>query len=131
MQTDKIQNDKQQPVILFADDDAICLEVGLKILERLGYQTLGARDGQEAIDLYLENQREVELVILDMKMPYNGCTTFIKLKKINADVKVLITSGYAKDKQIRELMKKGCNGFILKPFGINDLSQKISGILNE
>ena len=131
MQTDKKQNYEQQPVILFADDDAICLEVGLKILQKLGYKALGARDGKEAIEVFLNNQREVELVILDMKMPYNGCTAFLQLKKINASVKVLIASGYAKDEQIRELIELGCNGFILKPFSINELSRKISGILNE
>ena len=131
MQTDKKQNYEQQPVILFADDDAICLEVGLKILQKLGYKALGARDGKEAIEVFLNNQREVELVILDMKMPYNGCTAFLQLKKINDSVKVLIASGYAKDEQIRELIELGCNGFILKPFSINELSQKISGILNE
>ena len=131
MQTDKKENDIRQPVILFADDDAICLEVGLKILQKLGYKALGARDGKEAIEVFLNNQREVELVILDMKMPYNGCTAFLQLKKINASVKVLIASGYAKDEQIRELIELGCNGFILKPFSINELSRKISGILNE
>ena len=131
MPIDKKKNYEQQPVILFADDDAICLEVGLKILQKLGYKALGAKDGKEAIEVFLNNQREVKLVILDMKMPYNGCTAFFQLKKINASVKVLIASGYAKDQQIRELMKQGCNGFILKPFSINELSRKISGILNE
>jgi CheY-like chemotaxis protein len=131
METAKIENYEQQPVILFADDDSICLEVGLKILQKLGYKTLGARDGKEAIEVFLNNQKEVKLVILDMKMPYNGCSAFIQLKKINASVKVLIASGYAKDRQIRELMEQGCNGFILKPFSINELSRKISEILNE
>ena len=130
MQTDKKENDERQPVILFADDDAICLEVGLKILQKLGYKALGARDGKEAIEVFLNNQKEVALVILDMKMPYNGCNAFLQLKKINASVKVLIASGYAKDEQIRELIELGCNGFILKPFSINELSRKISGILN-
>ena len=131
MQTDKKQNYEQQPAILFADDDAICLEVGLKILQKLGYKALGARDGIEAIEVFLNNQREVKLVILDMKMPYNGCTAFLRLKKINASVKVLIASGYANDEQISKLIELGCNGFIHKPFSINELSRKISGILNE
>jgi two-component system, cell cycle sensor histidine kinase and response regulator CckA len=131
MQTEKKENYEPQPVILFADDDAICLEVGLKILHKLGYKALGARDGKEAIEVFLNFQKEVNLVILDMKMPYNGCAAFIQLKKINASVKVLIASGYAKDQQIRELMEQGCNGFILKPFSINELSRKILDILNE
>ncbi len=131
MQTDKKKNDKQQPVILFADDDAICLDVGVKMLQNLGYKVLDARDGQEAIEVFLNNQSEVDLVILDMRMPYNGGTTFYQLKKINANVKVLIASGYAKDLQIKEMMEQGCSGFIQKPFNIKSLSQKIMNVLND
>ena len=130
MQTDKKKNKKRQPVILFADDDKMCLEVGVKMLQKLGCKVLDARDGQEAIEVFLYYQSEVNLVILDMKMPYNGSDTFSQLKKINANVKVLIASGYAEDQQIREMMKQGCSGFIQKPFSINALSQKIMNILN-
>jgi CheY-like chemotaxis protein len=130
MQTDKKKNDGRQPVILYADDDAICLDVGVKILQKLGYKVLDARNGQEAIEVFLNYQSEVNLVILDMKMPYNGGIAFSQLKKINANVKVLIASGYAKDQQIREMMEQGCSGFIQKPFSINALSQKILNILN-
>ncbi len=63
-------------------------------------------------------------------MPHSGGATFFQLKKINAKVKVLIASGYAKDGQIREMIEQGCSGFIQKPFGINELSQKIMKVLN-
>jgi len=105
--------------------------VGVKILQNLGYVVLEARDGREAIEVFRNNQSEVDLVILDMKMPYNGGNAFLQLKKINADVKVLIASGYAKDQQIKEMMEHGCSGFIQKPFSINALSQKIMNILND
>ncbi len=131
MQTDKKGNDERQPVILYADDDAICLEVGVKILQNLGYKVLDARDGREAVEVFLNNQSEVNLVILDMKMPYNGGNAFFQLKKISANVKVLIASGYAKDRQIKEMMEQGCCGFIQKPFSINALSQKIMNVLND
>ena len=131
MQTDKKGNDERQSVILYADDDPICLEVGVKILETLGYKVLNARDGREAIEVFLNNQSEVNLVILDMRMPYNGGTAFFQLKKISTNVKVLIASGYAKDEQIEEMMEQGCCGFIQKPFSINALSQKIMNILDD
>jgi len=131
MHTDKKKNDGQQPVILFADDDVMCLEVGVKILQKLGYKVLDAQNGQEAIEIFLNNQNEVNLVILDMKMPYNGGKTFFQLKKISTNVKILIASGYAEDQQIREMMKQGCSGFIQKPFSITALSQKIMNILND
>ena len=131
MQTNKKENNERQPVILFADDDATCLDVGVKILESLGYNVLEARDGQEAIEVFLNNQSEVDLVILDMKMPYNGGTTFLELKKINANVRVVIASGYAKDQQIKEMMEKGCRGFIQKPFSIKSLSHIIKNALSD
>jgi len=130
MQTDMKENEERQSVILFADDDPVCLDVGIEILQKLGFKVLNARDGQEAIEVFLNNQREVDLVILDMKMPYNGGKAFSQLKKINANVKVLIASGYVKDQKIREMMEQGCRGFIQKPFSINALSQKIMNILN-
>ena len=131
MQTDKKGNDERQPVILYADDDAICLEIGVKFLRTLGYKVLEARDGREAIEVFLNNQIEVDLVILDMRMPFNGGKAFFQLKKISANVKVLIASGYAKDEKIEEMMEQGCCGFIQKPFSINALSQKIMNILTD
>jgi DNA-binding NtrC family response regulator len=131
MQTDKKGNDERQPVILYADDDAICLEIGVKFLRTLGYKVLEARDGREAIEVFLNNQSEVNLVILDMRMPFNGGNAFFQLKKIDTNVKILIASGYAKDERIKEMMEQGCCGFIQKPFSIDALSQKIMNILND
>ena len=129
MKTEKKENEKRRPMIIFADDDAICLDVGMRMLQKLGYIVLDAKDGKEAIEVFLNNQGEVDLVILDMKMPFNGGTAFSQLQKINANVKVIIASGYAEDQQIREMMKKGCSGFIQKPFSIDVLSHKIMNVL--
>ena len=119
----------KQSVILIADDDDLCLDVGVKMLQKLGYEVLDARDGKETIEVFCDNKNEIDLVILDMKMPYNGGTAFSQLQKINANVKVIIASGYAEDQQIREMMEKGCSGFIQKPFSIDVLSHKIMNVL--
>jgi CheY-like chemotaxis protein len=129
MQTEKKENDERRPLIIFADDDAICLDVGTRMLQKLGFSVLVAKDGKEATEVFLNNQSEIDLVILDMKMPYNGGTAFSQLKKINANVKVIIASGYAEDQQIQEMMAKGCCGFIQKPFTIDVLSHKIKKVL--
>ena len=122
MQTNNKENSNQKPVILFADDDDLCLDVGVKILQKLGYSVLQARDGQEALEVFESNKDSVDLVILDMRMPYNGGRAFDQLKQIKSDVKVLIASGYTEDQRIREMFKQGCIGFIQKPFSINVLS---------
>jgi two-component system cell cycle sensor histidine kinase/response regulator CckA len=125
MQTNKKENSNQKPVILFADDDELCLDVGVKILQKLGYSVLRARDGQEALEVFENNKSTVDLVILDMRMPYNGGRAFDQLKQIKSDVKVLIASGYTEDQRIREMFEQGCIGFIQKPFSVNLLSEKV------
>ena len=130
MQVRDEKTENRQPVILFADDDEMCLDVSVQMLQRLGYTILEARDGKEAIKVYENNKDRVDLVILDMRMPYNGGHTFEQLRKINADLKIIITSGYTKDYGVRELEKQGCNGFLQKPFDVKVLSQKIRDALN-
>jgi len=129
MQNDSEENLNRQSVILFADDDEICLDVGVKILQKLGYSVLQAHDGQEALEVFESNKNTVDLVILDMQMPHNGGRAFDQLKQIKSDVKVLIASGYTDDRRIREMFKQGCMGFIEKPFSINTLSKKIAKAL--
>ena len=124
----KSQSDRQA-VILFADDDKLCLDVVMKMLIKLGYTVLNARDGKQALDIFVKNQHIVDLVILDMKMPHNGGKTFEQIKKINADTKIIIASGYTEDQCIREMQNIGCCGFIQKPFSINLLSQQITKAL--
>jgi signal transduction histidine kinase/CheY-like chemotaxis protein len=119
---------KGQEKILLVDDEEGTIQVEELMLKELGYSVLPAMSGQEALQLYTENKPD--LVALDMIMPeMNGKDTYERLKRINPDVKVLLVSGYSLNKQIEELMEKGCNGFIQKPFDIVQLSQKIREVL--
>ncbi len=129
MQSNNKENSNPQSVILFADDDELCLDVGVKILQKLGYSVLQARDGQEALEVFESNKNTVDLVILDMRMPHNGGRAFDQLKQIKSDVKVLIASGFTEDQRIRDMFEQGCIGFIQKPFSINALSKKVSKAL--
>jgi two-component system, cell cycle sensor histidine kinase and response regulator CckA len=70
-------------------------------------------------------------VILDMIMPeMGGGEVFDQLKRIDPRVKVLLASGYSMQGQAREIMNRGCIGFIQKPFTLQDLSIRLLGILN-
>jgi two-component system cell cycle sensor histidine kinase/response regulator CckA len=129
MQVKDETNENRQPVILFADDDKLCLDVIVQMLTRLGYSVLEATDGHEAVEVYKNNQDIVDLVILDLKMPNNGGHSFDQLRKINTDLKIILTSGYTEDIVIRELIKQGCNDFLQKPFDLKILSKKIKDTL--
>lgn len=117
--------------VLLVDDEEMNLDVGMQMLEALGYKVLVARGGKEAIDVYKDNMDDICVVILDMVMPdMAGEETYERLKETNPSVKVLLSSGYSIKGRAHRIMVKGCDGFIQKPFGMKDISQKIRDILN-
>ena len=121
-----------QDTILLVDDEPIIIDVGQKMLERLGYRVVIARSGDEALEVYEKRREEVALVILDMIMPgMGGGETYDRMKTIDSDVRVLLSSGYSIKGQAKEIMDRGCKGFIQKPFTLFDLSMKIREALGE
>ena len=121
-----------EETILLVDDADMVLEVGKDILEALGYTVLLARRGKEAIEIYKNHTEEIAMIILDIVMPgMGGAETYDRLKEINPDSKVLLSSGYSINGQAIEILKQGCDGFIQKPFNIEKLSHKIREILGQ
>ncbi len=117
--------------ILLIDDEVKILEVGKQLLEVLGYEVEAASKGEEAIEIFKRDGKKFDLVVLDMIMPgMGGGEIFDELKKIDPEVKVLLASGYSIDGQASEILAKGCNGFIQKPFSMEKLSEKIKEILS-
>ncbi len=118
--------------VLLVDDEDMIIDIGEKILKMMGYEVITARSGREALKLYKENQAKIDLVVLDMIMPgMSGGETYDRLKGINPNVKVLLSSGYSMDGQASEILKRGCSGFIQKPFRMSHLSQIIREILDK
>jgi PAS domain S-box-containing protein len=116
--------------ILLIDDEATVLTVGGKILKKMGYAVLEARSGIEAIDTFSKHKAKIDLVILDMIMPdMGGGDTYDRIKEIDPRVKVLLSSGYSIEGQAGEIMKRGCDGFIQKPFTATALYQKLKEII--
>ena len=118
--------------VLFVDDEEMIIEVGKPMLEELGYDVLVARGGEEAIKVYEVNKGKIDLVILDMVMPrVDGGDVYNVLKKIDPNVKTLLSSGYSLDEKADTLLNNGCSGFIQKPFNLRRLSQQIKIALTE
>jgi PAS domain S-box-containing protein len=118
--------------LLLVDDEKFIIDIGKQMLESLGYRVYIAGNGQSAVDLYRRNQDEIQLVILDMIMPgMNGVKTYDRLKNLNPEVKVLLASGYSINRDVTELLERGCDGFIQKPFDICQLSRKVNEVLQE
>ena len=123
---------KGTETVLLVDDEDIILDVGEGILKTLGYKVLIARSGKEAIELYKKNKDKIDMVILDMIMPQmGGGETYDRMKEIDPNIKVLLSSGYSINGQATEILKRGCDGFIQKPFTMKDLSKAIREVLDK
>jgi two-component system cell cycle sensor histidine kinase/response regulator CckA len=121
---------KRTEMVLLVDDEEMIREVGRELLESIGCRVLTAGDGKEAIGIYEKNHDTVDMVILDMIMPnMSGGEVYDRLKQIDPDIKVLLLSGYSIEGQAREILARGCNGFIQKPFRVEELSEKMEEIL--
>jgi two-component system cell cycle sensor histidine kinase/response regulator CckA len=108
------------------------IDVGRGLLGELGYTVMAARSGPEALEMYRQNAGRIDIVIMDMIMPgLGGGETFDRLKRINPNVKVLLSSGYSINGQASKIMERGCDGFIQKPFTLMQLSAKIREILDK
>lgn len=120
-----------QETILVVDDEPINISVMLEMLEMLHYRVLPAGSGQEAIAIYMEKKVEIDLVIMDMIMPgISGGRTFDILREINPEVAVILASGYSVEGEARMIIKRGCQGFIQKPFQLQELSRKVREALD-
>ena len=123
---------KGTETILLVDDEEIVLDVGVHLLKALGYTVLKARSGKEAVEIYKSYKDRISMVILDMIMPgMGGGKTFDLMKEMDPDIAVLLSSGYSLDEEAARILKRGCDGFIQKPFDIVALSLKIREILDE
>lgn len=129
-ETQKILFGKE--TVLLLDDEKMVLDVGRPMLEKIGYTVFIADSGKEAIEIYKKGLTDIKLIIIDMIMPeMSGGEVYDELKKIDPDVKVLLSSGYSINGDAEEILARGCNGFIQKPFGMSTLSQKIRMVLDE
>jgi CheY-like chemotaxis protein len=121
---------KGTETILLVDDEAVVLDVGKRMLSALGYEVRVAADGPQALEMFERDSESIDLVVLDMVMPnMNGGEVFDRIRAIHPEVKVLLASGYSLSGEAEEIMQRGCNGFIQKPFNVAQLSRKIRSVL--
>ena len=123
---------KGSETVLLVDDEDMIVDVGTQLLEKLGYKVIVAKSGTEAIEIYKKKRDKIDMVILDMIMPaMNGGETYDMLREINNKIKVLLSSGYSISGQATEILERGCDAFIQKPFNIRDLSEKLREIFDK
>ncbi|MBC8204275.1 PAS domain S-box protein [bacterium] len=118
--------------VLLVDDEEGVRTIGKKILERLEFKVLTARDGKEAVKIYREKPDDIRCVLLDMTMPHmDGEEAFRELRRIRKDVKVILSSGYNEQGATQRFLGKGLAGFIQKPYTVDNVRIKLAEILDK
>ena len=115
--------------ILLADDEAMVLDIGTQMLKRLGFNVIPVESGSKAIETYKEKKDSIDIIILDIVMPdLGGAEVVDAIKTIDPDSKIVLSSGYGKDRKITEMIQN-CHGFIQKPFSMQELSVSLQSIM--
>lgn len=113
--------------IMVVEDEQMVANLARDILLRFGYSVLVVNSGREAIDLYRQRTRDIAAVVLDMVMPeMDGGEVFQRLRAVNPDVKVIVSTGCDCAPDIDKILQQGATGFIQKPFRIAELAEAVS-----
>ena len=118
--------------ILFAEDEVHQLKYMRRVLEREGYRVLGARDGVEAVELHRRHSNEIDLVVLDLRLPkMSGWDAFQEMKREDPQVKALVASAYVTP-EVRSAIDNGqLLGLFVKPYSLDVFLQKVSAALRK
>ncbi len=121
--------------IMVMDDDKMLRDVATSLLEHLGHEVLLAVDGDEAVTQYKELQntnKAIDLIIMDLTIPggMGGQEAVQEILKINANAKVIVSSGYSTDPVMANYGEFGFVASISKPFNLDELSNTLKNVLN-
>jgi CheY-like chemotaxis protein len=116
--------------VLVVDDEEAIQSVTCSLLHRLGFKTITANDGQQAVDVYRKEGPKIDLVLLDLTMPrMSGDEAFTELRKLDPNVCVVISSGYSEIDIATRFAGKGIGGFLQKPYTFTRLRELLSSLL--
>jgi PAS domain S-box-containing protein len=118
--------------ILFVDDEKALVELGLQILERLGYKVTTRTSSVEALELFMAQPDKFDLVITDMTMPnMTGDEFAAKMMKIRNDIPVILCTGYSERISKDKAHEIGIKEFVLKPIIMSDMAFTVRKVLDE
>lgn len=116
--------------VLVVDDEEIIRAVSVSMLEELGYETLVAESGDEALKIFRREGVSINVVLLDQVMPgMDGVTVFKELRSIQPGIKVLLASGFSHQEVSERFRGLGLNGFIPKPYTLKNLDSELYRVL--
>jgi PAS domain S-box-containing protein len=118
-------------LVLIIDDEPQLRDIAARMLRSLGYSADSVCSGELAIKYLMDKQ--VDLIVIDMQMEpgMNGYETYREIIKIYPGQKAIIVSGYSDSADVKATLKLGANGFIKKPYSLEQLGRAVQGALKK
>ncbi len=117
-------------IVLLVDDEAPVRTMTTRMLTALGFDVLTAADGEEAVALFGTRSAEIRAILLDLTMPrMDGHETCLALRRLRADVPVILCSGYDVRESAEKFSDLAFNGFLQKPYRLEELKSVLRKVL--
>ena len=118
-------------LILLVDDEMEIAELASAMLTDEGYRVILARDGFEALKIYQQIGKQIALIILDFFLPVmDGDAVFDELRTLNPEVVVVLSSGFAEQSKLGNMLSQGLKGFIPKPYTAEKLLEQVRSTID-
>ena len=125
------RSDEKKELILLVEDEPMLLELLKSVLEEDGYRVITAANGEEAVEIFLQEKEQIGIVLTDMGLPkLGGWEMFDRLRGIDSAVKVILASGFVDAEMRNEAIKKGAKDFIQKPYIPSAILKRIRDVLD-
>lgn len=127
-------NDKldslQGKKLLVVEDNKVNQRVVTAFLKKIGIDSIVAENGEEAVELFTENQQELNLILMDCEMPVkDGYSATEDIRTLNNDIPIIALSAHAMKQHIDRCIEAGMNDHLTKPLIFNDLKKKLVNFL--
>jgi two-component system response regulator HydG len=105
---------RKTPTVLVVEDDAESRAAMIKVLESVGYKTIEADNGQQGLDIILNES--VDILVTDLRLPVmDGVELLKRAKAADQEIEVLLITGHGTVEVAVEAIKEGAYDFITKP----------------
>lgn len=122
----------ERGTILVADDQDMARNVVSRMLQRMGFDSVCAADGEEAVALFRENRESIRACLLDHVMPkMNGIEAYRRIRQIDPGAKVILASGFSKQDLGGEDEIGGINAILSKPYSREELAEVLDQLLGD
>ena len=122
--------DWSNKTILIAEDDEFNFIVLSELLKEFKINIIHAKDGMEAVDLYIQNEKNIDIVLMDIQMPkVDGYTATKEILKINSNAKIIAQTAFAMSDEKFDSLDAGCIDFVTKPIDMQQLTLLLTNYL--